>query len=121
MSSKEEKERASERSKAWQAAHPGRVRENVRKGRERKIARQNEIIEDLAQSAYKTPISAIMAYCRLSCKEQGSWCRRPGSKSYCHCENRECPLYAYRNGDGRRIEEGRKRNNIKRVTREGAE
>jgi len=99
----------SERMMKWLRDNPKKAQALKERERAKKIARQDESIAAWNKARYKSPVFAIRAFCN-ACPIGVSRCgfdRAPVS-----CEKTACPLYCFRNGDPRKIAQGRKENNI---------
>ena len=94
--------KASERTKKWMEEHPGRALVNAANCRLRKQRAQKESIKALKKAKYNTMGAAIRAFCR-ACPKGTSRNGKNYLHAYVACEQKKCPLFAFRNGDPRRI------------------
>jgi hypothetical protein len=99
----------SEMTKQWMSDNPEKYEAYKQRAREKKIKQQDESILALQSAKYKTPIASIRAFCN-SCPLGLS--RNGYDQAPVTCFNTVCPLYAFRNGDPKRIALGRKCNTI---------
>ena len=103
----------SERAKKWQKDNPEKVAISKARKKAKKLLLQEEAIKAHKRSNYKTQIAAIKAFC-ADCSH-GT--KHGGSRSFPNapvvCKRIICPLFAYRNGDPRRIVMGKQKDAAK--------
>ena len=96
---------ASERTQKWIKEHP-EERKKAKETRKRiKMELREEAFRVHKKTPYKTPMSAIKAFCR-ACEHGTS---RPGANAPVFCKQKKCPLFCHRNRSPEYIQRGLKR------------
>ena len=96
---------ATEKTKAWQAKNPEKVQANKEKRKKIKESLKIEAFKAHKKTLFKTPMSAIKAFCR-ACRHGTS---RRGKNYYnvpIFCNIKRCPLFCFRNGSPEDIRRG---------------
>ena len=96
---------------AWHKNNPEKSAALAAANQAIKRARQEQTLEDFANSEYKTMLSAIRAKCRFFCDHSRSNYKTKLA-TYITCETPGCPLYAFRNNDPSKIAVQRENCNI---------
>lgn len=101
----------SDRTKVWAIAHPDKTKALVIRNEQRRKERQQEALRGLDNSKYKTPIAAIMAFCR-KCQIGRSHGGGVFPRAHVYCKQTDCPLHAFRNTNPNAVRVGMRHNNI---------
>ena len=87
---------ASEITQLWIKNNPEKHKANLQRKKLRKRARQKEALEAHEKAKYKTPMSAIKAFCRScysgECRQGENYHSQPVT-----CSHDDCPLFCFRN------------------------
>ena len=115
-----QKQVASKNTMEWIKNNPCRVKINRSRQKAYKEEELKLSLKALKKSKYKSPDSAIKAYCRGMCKYPGMAQEITRLNSGIYCTKKDCPLYPFRYGNPHRILISKKINNINKTINKGA-